>query len=579
MFSILTHCKKNCKETMKRYALIRNIIYTYHIIPYIFLYGIIIVISIVEPYLAEKIVKYSIYSFNINLVVRCSIIWLVIFLIKLLLELKRNIMNIKYDIRLKEECQTAILEKILNLKYKVYSKESDGYWMSRCVDDVNNLDSFMPNVTIGSLWSFIQFIFVLAIMINMNWKLTIIAVLFIIGDVVANCIFPLTKYYKDYAKKRVLISHELSDILKNVQLIKCSTTQEQEIKRFDNVLNNVYDSFFIREKCNCLRNWIRSVVGGLSAPIFYLLGGLSIINGSIGIDVFISFMMYFGLLKGSFSPISVFFVRIKNANVYIDRINEILNLQEEDKLKGEPIFNINNIVFNKLNFFVDNNQVLNNISFSIGPNEKIAIMGESGCGKSSLIKMLLGLNEISSGQILINGISFEKYCINDIRERIAYISQNDYLFNRSIDENLNLWDKKINLKHILELTMCNEFINAERNLKSNIDGHSNNFSGGEKQRLSIARQLIKNADVYIFDEATSALDKSTEKEIFNNLMLELKEKIVIFISHNPQLIKEFSKIIFISEGKVIAVGSHSELMNTYENYKRLYNSYLETEKK
>lgn len=288
--------------------------------------------------------------------------------------------------------------------------------------------------------------------------------------------------------------------------------------------------------------------------------------------------MYFGILRASFSPVSTFFIRIRNSNVYLDRINEVLSLEEEDKIASTPLLGIKDILFRDLSLDIDNKKVLDKISFSIGPNEKIAIMGESGCGKSSLVKILLGLNEISSGEILINNINIKEYNIDEIRNKIAYVSQDSYLFNRSIYENIALWDSKKDIQRALDISMCNEFINIERDLASAIDGHSNNFSGGEKQRLSIARQLMKDADVYIFDEATSALDKSTEMEVFNNLMRELRDKIVIFISHNPELIKKFTKIVFISNGKVISIGTHYELMNDYEEYRILYNSYIEMSK-
>lgn len=562
----------------KRYSLLREYIYTYSIAKYIFIYGITVCMSLVEPALAKMVTKYSIYSFNINYVTKFSLIWLLIFFIRLLIELKRNIMDIHYDIKIKTECQKRILRKIMDLRYKDYSKESDGYWMARCIDDVNNLDSYMPKVVVGSFWSLVQFLVTIIIMINMSWKLSIFAVLFVIGDVVANFMFPLTKYYRDYAQKRVQISHELNDILKNELLIKCSNIQNNEVQRFGNILRNVYNSFFTREKYNCLRNWGRSIVGGISTPILYLIGGLNIIKGNVGIDTFISFMMYFGILRGSFSPVSTFFIRIRNSSVYLDRINEVLSLPEEDKNGTRPLLYIKDIVFRDLSLIIDNNKVLDKISFSIAPNEKIAIMGESGSGKSSLVKILLGLNEFSSGQILINNTNLKEYSIDEIRKKIAYISQEGYLFNRSIYENIALWDNKKDIQVALDISMCNEFINSERDLESSIDGHSNNFSGGEKQRISIARQLMKDADVYIFDEATSALDKNKEITIFNNLMEELKNKIVIFISHNPELIKKFTKIVFISNGKVIAIGTHSELMNDYDEYKTLYNSYLEMSK-
>lgn len=561
-------------KTKKRYSLLFEYIYNRKIIFYTLLYGIIIGLSIIEPILAKYVTKFSVYSFDIHGVLYCSAIWLSVFVLRLLLQQKRTIMDIRYDIKIKTECQKRILEKLLYLKYDLFIKESDGFWISRCTDDVNNLDSFMPKVVIGSIWSLVQFVVIGIIMIHMNVTLTMASMVFVIGDAVANFIFPLTKYYRDYAQKRVQIPQCLSDILKNEQLVKCSNIQEHEVTEFAKVLERVYQSFFVREKYNGLRNWGREIVSGLSTPILYLIGGIAMINAKLGMDTMVSFMLYFGMLKTSFASVSTVFIRIRNSNVYIDRINELLDMEEENLINSYKIAQINNITLDKACLKIEGTDVLNELTLNIHSKDKVAIIGASGSGKSSLIKVLLGLMELTSGRVLLNDAEIGKYGVKEVRSKIAYVSQDDNLFNRSIIENIDLWKNGKDVQQALDLTLCNEFLNSSRDLKTTIDGHSNNFSGGEKQRLCIARQLMRDADLFVFDEATSALDKETEIKVFDNIMNFLNDKGIVFITHNPELIKRFKKIIFISNGHLISVGTHDELMSKYDEYRNIYNSYI-----
>lgn len=558
----------------ERYRLLYEIIRKCKIGKYIFISGLAVMFGVMEPAIAKYVVKYSVYEFNIELVIKSAGIWLLLFCSKLFLELRKNIHDVTYDVEIRKQFQIILVQKMLKLDYKVFSKESDGYWSSRCIDDVSNLDSFMPKVVVGAVMSFIQFVVTVILMGRINIVLTGVAFVFLLGDAVANFIFPLTKYYQDYAGKRVRILHGLNDIFKNSLLIRCSVTQKKEEKRFAKILDDVYASLAKRDMYNSIRNWGRNFFSGISTPILYFVGGISIINGKIGFDEFIAFMLYFGLLMSSFGPISTFFIRIRNSNVYLDRINEILNLPEEASALGCDIEQINSIEFGNVTVAAEDEILLENVSLSVMTPEKIAIVGESGCGKTTLIKSLLGLVDVASGELTINGRNLKEYSINGVRGRIGYVSQNEQLFSRTIGENLQAEKDDKNIERIVKIAKCDEFLNNKRDLDTVIDGHANNFSGGEKQRLAIARELLKEKDVYVFDEATSALDKKTEIAVFENLLDELKDKIVIFITHNPEMIKFFSKIVFMSEGRVAAIGSHEELMEKHRSYRELYNYFV-----
>ena len=229
----------------KRYRLLCVIICKYRIGRYIFISGLAVLFGVMEPALAKYVIKYSIYEFNIELVIKTAGIWLFLFCTKLLLEFRKNMYDIIFDVEIKKQFQIILVQKILKMDYKYFSKESDGYWSSRCIDDVGNLDSFMPKVVVGTIMSFAQFIVTLIMMWRINIVLTSIAFVFLLGDAISNFIFPLTKYYQEYARKRTQILHGLNDIFKNSLLIRCSVTQLKEENRFKNILDLNYSPNFI----------------------------------------------------------------------------------------------------------------------------------------------------------------------------------------------------------------------------------------------------------------------------------------------------------------------------------------------
>jgi ATP-binding cassette subfamily B protein len=260
---------------------------------------------------------------------------------------------------------------------------------------------------------------------------------------------------------------------------------------------------------------------------------------------------------------------MQTAIVASDRLGEIFDLEIEDKninlLKLEPSTTGYSIEFKNVDFRYGTRElVLKDISMTINPGEKIALVGESGSGKTTLAKLILNFYQCEKGEILINGINVNQINLENLRERIAYISQEMFLFSGSIKENILLANPNATFEEVVEflkMAKAEDFINQlPLKYDSLLEENGSNISGGQKQRLSIARALLKKPDILIMDEATSNLDSITEKAIEKTLSENINSTTAIIIAHRLSTIMKCDKIYVMDGGKIVEHGTHKELI-------------------
>jgi len=232
------------------------------------------------------------------------------------------------------------------------------------------------------------------------------------------------------------------------------------------------------------------------------------------------------------------------------------------------------IEIKNLSFAYDKKKVLENINLIINPNESIGIVGKSGSGKTTLFNLLSKGYDLNEGEILLDNINLNKLTQNSIRDNISMVSQNPYIFNLSIKENLMLLTNNIKMKDIKEACIkanIHDYIESLPNKYDTLIGEGGvNLSGGQKQRLAIARALLKNSKIILFDEATSALDNETQSNIQKSIDEIGNKHTIIIVAHRLSTIKNCDKIIVLDKGKIVGIGKHNELMKKNNTYKKLY---------
>ncbi len=268
---------------------------------------------------------------------------------------------------------------------------------------------------------------------------------------------------------------------------------------------------------------------------------------------------------------------IQTAVIAAERLNDILDIQREEKnIKRGENFDFESIVFSNVDFRYGNHElILKNLSFEIHRGEKIAIVGESGCGKTTLAKLLLKFYQAEKGNILIDGKDLLFVSTEYIRNSISYIDQNTFLFSDTVKNNLTLYNEEIsdeNISNACKLTKIDDFIQKlPFGYDTFLDENGKNLSGGQRQRLAIARALLRNPKLIIFDEATSNLDTITENSIKDAIFDLNRETTCIIIAHRLSTVVNCDKIIVMDKGQIVEVGTHKELINQKGKYLELYN--------
>ncbi|MGL4911526.1 MAG: ABC transporter ATP-binding protein/permease [Romboutsia sp.] len=317
-----------------------------------------------------------------------------------------------------------------------------------------------------------------------------------------------------------------------------------------------------------------SAIGILIAINEFSLGQISL--GGVIVIILLSSEFFIPLrLLGSFFHVAM------NGMAASDKIFDLLDteVKEEISLTKEEnaLLNNVNIRFSNVRFSYDKKRkVLDNINLDIKNKNMVALVGESGCGKSTITNLLLKLNKVDEGEILLNGLNLDYIPFDKLKQKIGFISHNSYIFNTTIEENLRMGKNDANEKEInqaLKKANLYEFVNSLPNkLKTNVGEGGSLLSGGQKQRLSLARIIISNPEIYIFDEATSNIDIESEEQIWKSIYVLSKDKTVLVISHRLANVVHSDVIYVLDKGKIVESGNHEQLLKNKSKYYKLYNN-------
>ena len=379
------------------------------------------------------------------------------------------------------------------------------------------------------------------------------------------------------------VTSYLVESLNGIETVKSFNAEEKAQykteKLFIKFLKSIFKGGFLSNSQQSLTNAVY-VIG---ETVILWVGTINILNGNLTIGELITFNALLAYFLDPVKNLINLQPTMQTAIVAADRLGEILDLDPEKKENEEN--KIKDVSLNKeieisnLDFRYGTRQlVLKNINMNIMPGEKIALVGESGSGKTTLVKLLMNFYEFEKGEIMFGDYNIKDINIESLRDKIAYISQDIFLFSGTIRENLMLGNEDATLDEIIEackLSKANEFIEKmPLRYETLLEENGANLSGGQKQRLAIARALLKKPDILIMDEATSNLDSITEKAIEKTIN-ELSNNITtIIIAHRLSTIMRCDRIYVMENGEIIEQGSHTELMSDKKNYYNLWKEQL-----
>ncbi|MEN8904470.1 MAG: peptidase domain-containing ABC transporter [Clostridiales bacterium] len=419
---------------------------------------------------------------------------------------------------------------------------------------------------------------IFGIVLLANWNIVLFSVAFsvVFFYIILNKFFYKLIDKRESLKneKRSKINSVIKDSVLGIETVKINNRQDDFInelhEKLDDFLNSVFQFSNMETTYKSLLRFINIVF----ILLILWIGTYYVLNKEMMIGELFTFTAIFVYIIKPFSNLINLPREIKKSIVVADRFGELIELKKEKDCENKNANLNGDIIIKNLCFrYGMRKKVLDNINIEIKQGDKVAIVGESGSGKTTFAKLLLSFYSIQEGSITINGFDINEISYKYLRDRIAYIQQDIFLFGKSIKENI-IGDKKISdedFEKIAKLIRCDEVIN-ELPLKFDtiLTENKDLLSQGQKQRIALARALMSNPDILILDEATSNLDTKTESAIINAVFNILKDKTSIVIAHRLNTISRCDKIIVLDRGKVIEAGSHDELLNTRGHYFKMW---------
>ena len=401
-------------------------------------------------------------------------------------------------------------------------------------------------------------------------------------------LFKSLPYILKVQKKLDRMTLVLRERFIGAKIIRAFDNSKKERDKFNDVAQEYTDNYIIINKKFALLSPMAFALMSVVITLIIFFGAMKVLNNTLEIGSITAIVEYSLTTIAALIMSSMVLVQMPKAVVSIERIEEVLNVTSEikdkeelkdnsyyeDILKQNPIsLTFDNVCFR---YKGAEKQILKNISFSVKAGERFAIVGATGSGKSTIAKVLLRLNDIESGRILINGVNALDLPLNCLRNQISYTPQKAYIFSGKIKDNFRFTNKNMTDEEMIKIAKIAQSYDFIDSLPDKFDSFvaqgGINFSGGQKQRLSIARALSKDANIYLFDDSFSALDYATDAKLRKELKTFLKDKITIIIAQRLNTIADADKIIVLKDSEITGMGTHQELLESNQEYIELAKS-------
>ncbi|MGH4140893.1 ABC transporter ATP-binding protein [Clostridium sp.] len=537
--------------------------------------------DLLQPTVMSKIVDVGVANKNLNYVIKMGIVMLIIAGFGAIAATMRNIISSNVSQKLGTEMRSDLFKKIQGFSFENINKFEGATLVTRLTNDVTQVQNFTnglmrifvkaPIVGIGSI--------IMAARLNLRLSM----ILFAIVPVVAILIYFNMKigfpYFIKLQKSLDNVNGVIREYLSGVRVVKAFNRFAYETERFQTKNALLTKNSTSAMKVTSVFAPVIGLIVNIGIVLVIWIGGINVNNGSMHVGQIIAFTNYMTQILFSLMMITNVFTIFVRARASSQRISEVFSendsmingnkIMDNSKCSGRVDFQHVFFSYNK-----DKEPVLKDISFTCLQGETVGIIGPTGAGKSTLVNLIPRFYDVLSGEIKINGVNIKELDIKSLRDKIAVVPQEAMLFSGTIIDNMRWGSAKASFEEIVEASKvanAHDFIDKLPEAYNERIGQGGvNFSGGEKQRISIARAIVKKAEILILDDATSAVDTDTEAMIRRSLKKYAKDLTCILIAHRITSVMRADKIIVIDDGEIKGIGNHAELLKSCEIYNDIF---------
>lgn len=478
------------------------------------------------------------------------------------------------------DLKNEVFRQYENLSQNFYKRNRTGDLMNRISEDVSKVRMYVGPAVMYTINTFIRFAVVIVQMYIISPKLTLYTLLPL--PILSYLIFKLSNEINVrsgiFQQNLSQLSSYTQEVFSGIRVIKAYSLEEKSHGEFSDLSEESREKSMRLAKTNALFGPLMILLIGMSNLVVIYVGGMMYIHGSIkSIGVIAEFILYINMLTWPVASLGWVSSMIQEAEASQKRINEFLKIQPEIKNKTlESSIIEGKITFNHVSFTYEDTNItaLNKVSFTIQKGETLAILGKTGSGKSTILNLISRLYDIKDGEITIDGHNIKDLNLHDVRNSIAFVPQDAFLFSDTIMNNIKFGKENATEAEVIEAAkkavVHTNIMGFNEQYQTVVGERGITLSGGQKQRVSIARAIIKDSNILLLDDCLSAVDTETEEAILNNLLEFCKDKTTILVSHRVSSAKNADKIIILDDGKIIQQGSHNQLVNEEGYYKDLY---------
>ena len=531
-----------------------------------------------QPLIMRYIVDDVILSRQLALLAGAILLLIGILLAEKLAGLLEQFYFARFEQGVTLDIQQDLMERALRFPKSFFDENQTGYLMSRLSSDVEGLRWFFSSTIVHIISNIVRFAGGVALLFYLEWRLAAVVVIILPGLALCMRYFSGKIHVLSHQnlEQQANVSSRFQESLSAASLIKAFSSEARTVRRLMSELKAAFHISLEQTTVSSVANLAISSMPGVARIMVLALGAYWVIKGQWSLGSLLAFLAYLAYVFGPAQFLATANLQLQKALAALQRVSSLFDIVVEENMEtGQPVQRLTGEVeFKNVAFSYNGREaVLKDVSFSVRPGERVAIVGPSGVGKTTLLSLILRFYRPSSGEIYFDGRPASDYEVGSLRRRIGYVSQSPLLLAGTIMENLCYGNPEASKEHVVRAAKAaaiHDFIaSLPAGYDTEIGERGINLSEGQKQRLSIARALVKDPDILVLDEPTSALDSLAEKSIFQSLPTLIRQKTLFVVAYRLSTIKESDRILLFNEHRLVAIGTHASLLDTNDYYRSL----------